>query len=150
MYTLPSLYDHAYTVPNAPSLQYSVYKHTISIYWEQFYSANMVSLYSNIVLYSNYNICGRYLIIVLVRDINHVFSYSYSLLKVTPVLLVSYSYDYLVIVMINQNNTSSWGTTHSHSDLLTSIVTSPCLHDIIMSLVIDCIVAPLMKHSNMV
>ena len=47
----------------------------------------------NIVLYSNYNICGRYLIIVLVRDINHVYSYSYSFLKVTPVLLVSYSYD---------------------------------------------------------
>ena len=46
-----------------------------------------------VVLYSNYNICGRYLIIVLVRDINHVFSYSYSFLKVTPVLLVSYSYD---------------------------------------------------------
>ena len=58
-----------------------------------FYSANMVSLYSNIVLYSNYKISGRYLIIVLVRDINHVFSYSYSFLNVTPVLLVSYSYD---------------------------------------------------------
>ena len=47
------------------------------------------SLYSNIVLYSSYNICGRYLNIVLVRDIYHVFSYSYSFLKVTPVLLVS-------------------------------------------------------------
>ena len=53
----------------------------------------MVSLYSNIVLYSIYKICGRYLIIVLVTDINHVFSYSYSFLKATPVLLVSYSYD---------------------------------------------------------
>ena len=58
-----------------------------------FCSANMVSLYSNIVLYSNYKTCGRYLIIVLFRDINHVFSYSYSFLKVTPVLLVGYSYD---------------------------------------------------------
>ena len=46
-----------------------------------------------LLLCSNYNICGRYLIIVLVRDINHVFSYSYSFLKATPVLLVSYSYD---------------------------------------------------------
>ena len=53
----------------------------------------MVSLYSNIVLYSNYKISGRYLIIVLVMDINHGFSYSYSFLKVTPVILVSYSYD---------------------------------------------------------
>ena len=66
---------------------------SFEFYWEQFYSANMVSLYSNIVLYSKYTICGRYLIIVLVRDINHVFSYRYSFLKVILVLLVSYIYD---------------------------------------------------------
>ena len=47
----------------------------------------------NIVLYSNYNICGRYLIIVLVRDTFYTCSYSCSFLKVTPVLLVSYGYD---------------------------------------------------------
>ena len=40
-----------------------------------------------------HNICGRYLIIVLVRYIIHIFSYSYSFLKVTPVLLVSNRYD---------------------------------------------------------
>ena len=53
----------------------------------------MVFLYSDTILYSKYNFCGRYLIIVLVRDIIHIFSYSYSFLKVTPVHLVSYSYD---------------------------------------------------------
>ena len=95
MYTLPSL-CHAYTVPNASSPHQSVHEYAISTHWEQCYNDNMVLLYSNafvIILYSSYNICGRYLIIVLVRDIIHVFSYSYSFLKVTPVLLVSYSYD---------------------------------------------------------
>ena len=57
------------------------------------FDTDMVFLYSSIVLYSSYNIWGRYLIIVLVRDIIYTISYSDSYLKVTPVLLVSYSYD---------------------------------------------------------
>ena len=49
----------------------------------------MALLYSNafaLVLYSNYEICGRYLvIIVLVRNIIiHIFSYGYSFMKDTP------------------------------------------------------------------
>ena len=92
MYTLPSLYAQAYTVLNAssPHQSRSAYEYTISINCKQI-NDNMVLLYSNafvIILYSNYNICGRYLIIVLVRDFIHVFSCSYGFLKVTPGLLV--------------------------------------------------------------
>ena len=45
-----------------------------------------------IVLCSNYNFCGRYLIIVLVRDIIHISRYSYSFLNESSVLLTSYNY----------------------------------------------------------
>ena len=49
MYTLPSLYTHAYTViSNASGFQESVYEFSITIYWEQFYNTDVVFLYSNI------------------------------------------------------------------------------------------------------
>ena len=56
----------------------------------------MVFLYYVIIVLCSNNICGRYLqlMVVLVKDVIHISSYSYSFLKVTPVLLlVSYSYD---------------------------------------------------------
>ena len=99
---------------NASSFHESVYEYTISIY-EQICNTNMV-------MYSKYTICGKYWIIVFVRDIIYIFTYRYSVLKVTPVLLVSYSNDKLNVksstnlktyfsynIMMNQNNTRNKG-----------------------------------------